>query len=172
MYGQLMWMVNTSFYHFNHQQYFHKSCVTVSCNKIIDYSHHILYQQSLPLVRMDICALPLRSAAPLSGGPLPPTSDRGRDPVLCSVYILIWLSLVSVYNKQRSISWLSRSRSAAQLTEWCSATAGHTRHECFHPLVLLAAMLTLLLAHIPPYPGAVLFIFWVRIVLGNLASWQ
>ena len=35
------------FYHFNHQQYFHKSCVTVSCNKIIDSSPHILYQQSL-----------------------------------------------------------------------------------------------------------------------------
>ena len=35
------------FYHFNHQQYFHKSCVTVSYNKIIDSSPHILYQQSL-----------------------------------------------------------------------------------------------------------------------------
>ena len=25
------------------------------------------------------------------------------------------------------------SRSAAQLTEWCLATSGHTRHECYHP---------------------------------------
>ena len=60
---------------------------------------------------------------------------------------------VNVYTDQKSIFWLSKSRSAAQLTEWSLATLGLTRHECYHPLVLLAAMLTLLLAHIPPLSG-------------------
>ena len=131
------------FYHFNHQQYFHKSCV--SYNKIIDSSPHsiyqpslfsiwnvyfsyyhfdrpqffkilchsllqqkstvpVLYQRSLPLIRMDIRALPLRSTAPLPGGPPPPASDGGHDPGLCSVYMIIWISLALVYNNQRSIS--------------------------------------------------------------------
>ena len=51
MYGQLMWMVNTSFYHFNHQQYFHKSCLTVSYNNKTKWTILSLYQHSLPFVK-------------------------------------------------------------------------------------------------------------------------
>ena len=98
-------MVNTSFYHFNHQQYSHKSCVTVSYNK--KSTIHSLYQQSLPLVKggYQRPSTAQRSAAlRRSSAFQPPTEVVSLLTVLCSVYIIIWLSLVSVYNNQRSIS--------------------------------------------------------------------
>ena len=64
-----------------------KSCVTVSYSRKLTVP--VLYQQSLPLISMDLHNLPLRSAAPHSGGLQPPTSDGGRDPGLCSVYMII-----------------------------------------------------------------------------------
>ena len=144
-------MVNTSFYHFNHQQYSHKSCVTVSYNKNRLFTAYInnLYLWS----RVDISALPLRSAVPRSGGPPPPASDGGRDPVLCSVYIIIWLSLVSVYNNQRSISLDYPGQD--RLPNWLS---GAPQPQCFAacmhaPPRTVIAVLTLLLACIPPLSG-------------------
>ena len=135
---------------FNYQQYFHKSCVPVLSDKKINISHLIStistfnqagYSRSSTAQQVVVIR------------PQPPASEGGRVPAgspLKCLYVHMVLSHGCV---QQSEVWLSRSRSAAQLTEWCSATAGHTRHECFHPLVLLAAMLTLLLAHIPPLSG-------------------
>ena len=79
--------------------------------------------------RVDISALPLRSPVPRSGGPPPPASDGGRDPVLCSVYIIIWLSLVSVYNNQRSISLDYPGQD--RLPNWLS---GAPQPQCFRRL--------------------------------------
>ena len=105
---------------------FQKSCVTVSHNG--NSNILVLYQQSLPLFRMDICALPLRSAAP----PLVRLClHLQTEAVALASVVAIWLNDFLLYRV--NITWLSRSRSAAQLTEWCLATSGHTRHECFHP---------------------------------------
>ena len=78
---------------------------------------------------MDISALPLRSAVLRSGSHPPLASDGGRDPVLCSVYIIIWLSLVSVYNNQRSISLDYPGQD--RLPNWLS---GAPQPQCFRRL--------------------------------------
>ena len=78
---------------------------------------------------MDISALPLPSATPRSGGPPPTTSDGGRELVLCSVYIIIWLSFVSVYNNQRSISLDYPGQD--RLPNWLS---GAPQPQCFRRL--------------------------------------
>ena len=96
-----MWMVNTLFYHFNHQQFSHKSCVTISCNNNRLFTAYInnLYLWS----RVDSSALP---AVPTSAvlRLRPPTEVVCLLSVLCSVYVNIWLFSVAVYTNQRSIS--------------------------------------------------------------------
>ena len=106
----------------------HKSCVTVSYNK--KSTIHSLYQQSLPLVkggyqrpstaqRSTLVVLRLR----------PPTKVVCLLTVLCSVYIIIWLSLVSVYNNQRSISLDYPGQD--RLPNWLS---GAPQPQCFRRL--------------------------------------
>ena len=113
------------------------------------------YQQSLPLIkggyqrpstaqRSTLVVLRLR----------PPTKVVCLLTVLCSVYIIIWLSLVSVYNNQRSISLDYPGQD--RLPNWLSGVSQPRvirGMSAITPLVLLAAMLTLLLAHIPPLSG-------------------
>ena len=96
-----MWMVNISLYHHNHQQFFHKSCVTVSNNKNWLFTAYInnLYLWS----RVDSSTLP---AVPASAvlHLWPPTEVVCLLIVLCSVYVNIWLFFVAVCTNQRSIS--------------------------------------------------------------------
>ena len=93
-----------------------------------------LFSSPLPLFCMDLCTLLLRRAAPPSGGWPPPASDGGRGLGLCSYIIDVNMSVYHyAVNQSVSASWLSWSRSDAQLTEWCLATSGLTPHECYHP---------------------------------------
>ena len=96
-----MWMVNTLFYHFSHQQSFHKSCVTISYSNNRLFATHInnLYLWS----RVDSSALPVVPASVVLRLQ-PPTEVVCLLSVLCIVYVNIWLFFVSVYTNQRSIS--------------------------------------------------------------------
>ena len=126
-----------------------KSCVTVSYNG--KSTILVLYQQSLPLFRMDIRALPLRSAAPPSGGSPPPPSDGGRDLGLYSGYMIICVN-VSMCTQiggqyhltiQVKIScptgWVV-SRNLWPYAAWMLSPLSYCWPQCW----------LLLLAHIPP----------------------
>ena len=148
-------------YPLHHQQFFHESCVTVSYNKIIDYSRLISTISTFILDGYSCSSAAQRSAAP--GGPPPPTSDGGPGSGLCSGYMIIWLSLVNVYTNEMSISLDYPGQD--RLPNWLSGVSQPLALRGMHAFtsrVLLAAMLTMSLAHIPPL-GEVLFISWVRI---------
>ena len=157
-----MQMISTSFHHFNHQYSFHKSCVTISLNNTRLYTVRISNRYLCSMLSMAGGARPASGHRPLA-------SDWGpmRLSVLCSLYMNIWLVLVFVYTtqKSKSLDYPSQDR----LPNWQSGAPQplplHRMHACTPRTV--AAVLTQLLGHIRPFTGGVLFIFWVRIVLGN-----
>ena len=96
-----MWMVYTSFYRsiINNISInlVSQSCLTKKS------TFHILYQQSLPLIRLDIHALPLLNKLSWSGLSLrPPREVVCQLVLLLNVYMFTWFSLMAVYNNQRS----------------------------------------------------------------------
>ena len=128
-----------------------KSRVTVLYNgkSTMLILYHSFYLYSVWISALFCCSVQLR---PLAGDRLWPQAEVVF--LASSAAMLTYMSIcLCMHWSYVNITWLSRSRSAAQLTERCLATSGLTRHECYHPLVLLAAMLTLLLAHSPPLSG-------------------
>ena len=138
-----------------------KSCFTVFYNG--KSAILVLYQQSLPLFGMDICALPPRSAAPLSGGPPPPASE-----------------VVSIWSYDYPLSMFTQIRSQCHLTvqvkigcptSWLNSLNLSPAAAKVHlPLVLYAALLTQLLAH-PLWVSYCLYsksgLFWAKWLSGQ-----
>ena len=139
--------------------------VSQSHSTILDYTQFVsaivTFAQCYPRLAAHVRP-PASSHRPLA-------SDWGpmRLSVLCSLYMNIWLVLVFVYTtqKSKSLDYPSQDR----LPNWQSGAPQplplHRMHACTPRTV--AAVLTQLLGHIRPFTGGVLFIFWVRIVLGN-----
>ena len=144
--------VYCSYHYFDHPKIFLENPVSQSFtteNQLFSSYINNLYLYFVWISALFCCAAQLR---PLAGNRLRPQTEVVflASAAVMSTYVSM---CQRIYWSDVNITWLSKSRSAAQLTEWCLATSGLTRHECYHPLVLLAAMLTLLLAHIPPLSG-------------------
>ena len=93
-----MWMVDTLFYHFNHQHSIHKSFVTISYNNIQQFKNLFLCSMLSTLY-----ARPAMSASTVVRL-RPLTEVICLLSVLYIVYVKLWLFHVTVYTNQRSRS--------------------------------------------------------------------
>ena len=157
-----MWMVDTLFYHFNHQHSIHKSFVTISYNNIQQFKNlflcsmlSTLYARPAVSASTVVCLRPLTEVICLLS-------------VLYIVYVKLWLFHVTVYTNQmsRSLDCPGQDR----LLNWSSGAPqplGSRRMLAFAPSYCIRNADCVASSHSTPFPGGILFIVWVRIVWGN-----